>query len=65
MLSDFYKETKNSKIWRVDELDTVGKFLFSFDKKKIYNFWTDYEKLNADQKAMFDKEFPTMAQLKN
>lgn len=64
MLSDFYKETESSKIWRVDELDTIGKFLFSFDKKTIYNFWEDYDKLTAEQKAIFDEEFPAMAALK-
>lgn len=65
MLSDFYKETKNSKIWRVDEIDAVGSFLFSFDKNTIYNFWTDYDNLDSEQKAIFDKEFPEMAKLKN
>lgn len=64
MLSDFYKDNENSKIWRIDDMDSVGKFLFSFDKKTIYNFWKDYDKLTAEQKAIFDEEFPTMAALK-
>lgn len=59
MLSDFYKNNKNDKIWWVDEIDTVGKFLFSFDKKKIYNLFSDYpSKLTKDEKALFDKENP-------
>ena len=64
MLSDFYKDNENSKIWRIDDMDSVGKFLFSFDKKTIYNFWEDYDKLTAEQKAIFDEEFPVMAALK-
>lgn len=64
MLSDFYKDNENSKIWRIDDMDSVGKFLFSFDKKTIYNFWEDYDKLTAEQKTIFDEEFPAMAALK-
>lgn len=64
MLGDFYKESQNSEIWLIDDLDEIGQFLFSFDKKTIYNFWTDYDKLSDEQKAIFNKEFPTMAALK-
>lgn len=64
MLGDFYKESENSEIWLIDDLDEIGQFLFSFDKKTIYNFWTDYDKLSDEQKAIFNKEFPTMAALK-
>lgn len=64
MLSDFYKESDNSQIWRIDDLDEIGQFLFSFDKKNILNFWEDYDKLSLEQKAIFDKEFPMMAALK-
>lgn len=66
MLSDFYKENENSKIWLIDDLDgSFGPFLFSFDKKTIYNFWSDYDKLTPEQKAIFNEEFPEMAALKN
>lgn len=64
MLSDFYKENENNVIWRIDNIDEIGQFLFSFDKKTILNFWEDYDKLAPDEKAIFDKEFPTMAELK-
>lgn len=64
MLSDFYKENENNVIWRIDNIDEIGQFLFSFDKKTILNFWEDYDKLAQDEKAIFDKEFPTMAELK-
>lgn len=57
MLSDFYKKNKNDEIWWTDELDTVGEFLFSFDKKKIYNLFADYpHNLTKEEKEMFDKE---------
>lgn len=64
MLSDFYKDDESNKIWRVDDMESIGKFLFSFDKKTIYNFWTDYDNLTDEQKSLFDKEYPAMAALK-
>lgn len=63
MLSDFYKED-GKQIWQIDNLEKIGEFLFSFDKKKIYNFWEDYDNLTAEQRALFDEEFPAMAVLK-
>ena len=65
MLSDFYKIDETDNVWLVDQDDDMGKWLFSFDKKTIYNFWTDYDKLTAEQKAIFDKDFPEIAKLKN
>lgn len=57
MLSDFYKKSKNDEIWWTNELDTVGEFLFSFDKKKIYNLFADYpHNLTKGEKEIFDKE---------
>jgi len=57
LLSDFYKKNKSDKIWWIEDLDSVGQFLFSFDKKKIYNMYEDYpHNLTADQKELFDKE---------
>jgi len=35
MLSDFYKQNKNDKIRWIDDLDSIGKHMFSFDKIKI------------------------------
>ena len=59
MLSDFYKQNKNDKIWWIDNIDTIGEFLFSFDKKKIFNLFADYpHNLTAEQKEIFDKENP-------
>lgn len=56
-LSDFYKQNENDEIWWTAELDTVGEFLFSFDKKKIYNLFADYpHNLTKEEKEIFDKE---------
>nr|DAS75253.1 MAG TPA: hypothetical protein [Caudoviricetes sp.] len=57
--SDFYKENKNSKIWWIDHIDYVGEYLFSFDKKNIYNLFSDYpNKLTKEEKEIFDRENP-------
>lgn len=62
MLSDFYKNNPNDKIWWIDNLETSGEFLFSFDKKKIFNLFADYpHNLTPEQKAIFDKENPYWA----
>lgn len=62
MLSDFYKKNKNDQVWWIDDLDSIGLFLFSFDKKKIFNLYEDYpHNLTAEQKAIFDKENPFWA----
>lgn len=59
MLSDFYKNKETDTIWWVENLDTVGEFLFSFDKKRIFNLFADYpQNLTKEQKEVFDKENP-------
>ena len=59
MLGDFYKKNKNDKIWWIDNIDTIGEFLFSFDKKTIFNLFADYpHNLTAEQKEIFYKENP-------
>lgn len=59
MLSDFYKDNPKHKIYWVDDLEKKGEFLFSFDKKKIYNLFRDYpHKLSKQEKEIFDKENP-------
>ncbi len=55
----FYKENPNDKVFWVDNPDSIGEFLFSFDKKKIYNLFADYpHNLSKGEKCIFDKENP-------
>lgn len=59
MLSDFYKNKETDTIWWVENPDIFGEFLFSFDKKKIFNLFADYpQNLTKEQKEVFDKENP-------
>ncbi len=55
----FYKKKDNDKIWLVEEIGYIGKLLYSFDKKNIYNLWTDYpHNFTKEEKELFDKENP-------
>ena len=59
MLSDFYKQNESDVIWWVDNTDSVGEFLFSFDKKHVFNMFKDYPyKLNSEQIEVFNQENP-------
>lgn len=58
----FYKQKRGDSIWWVDTSESHGLWLFSFDKKQVYNMFTDYpNKLTPEQKAIFDKENPFWA----
>lgn len=62
MKNNFYKNNENDLIWWVDNTDQLGIWLFSFDKKKIFNMFADYpRKLNKEQKEIFDRENPYWA----
>ena len=54
----FYKEKSTDKVWWVDDPGDTGTIRFSFDKKKIYYLYRDYEKLKGKEKEIFDKENP-------
>ncbi len=59
MLNNWYKKNKSDRIWWKDTPDTVGVWLFSFDKKKVFNMFKDYpHNLTSEQKEIFDKENP-------
>ena len=59
---DFYKNEPTDKIWWLDTVDVIGEFLFTFDKKKIYNLFRDYpQELSKEEKEIFDKENPYWA----
>lgn len=55
----FYKNNPSDQIWWVDTSDKDGVFIFTFDKKELFNLFADYpHNLTADQKAIFDRENP-------
>lgn len=60
----FYKKNKNDKVWwKSHGNETVGDFIFSFDKETTFNlFLGDYpSKLTKRQKQIFDEENPFWA----
>lgn len=62
----FYKKDPSDKIWWVDNQNPMppGERLFSFDKKKIYNFFIDYPwNLTKEEKELFEKENPLLVRL--
>ena len=57
--SDFYKDSEDSKVWWIDKIGVIGEFLFSFDKKKIYNLFLDYpHNMTEEEVKIFDSENP-------
>ena len=57
--SDFYKDSEESKVWWIDRIGVIGEFLFSFDKKKIYNLFLDYpHNMTEEEVKIFDSENP-------
>lgn len=55
----FYKNNPDDKIWWIDTSDSDGKWLFSFDKKQIFNLFADYpQKLTPAQLEVFNEENP-------
>ena len=56
---DFYKENPQDKVYWVDNPESKGEHLFSFDKKVVFNLFADYpHNLTPEQKEIFDKENP-------
>jgi len=54
----FYKEHEDDQIWWLDS-ENKGEWLFSFDKKKVFNLFADYPyNLTPEQKELFDYENP-------
>ena len=57
--SFFYKQNDNDRVWWVNTVDKVGLYLFTFDRKKIYNLFSDYpHNLSPEEKKIFDEENP-------
>lgn len=62
MSNNWCKNNKNDQIWWLDNPDSKGEWLFSFDKKKVFNMFEDYpHNLTHEQKEIFDKENPYWA----
>ena len=59
---DFYKNKKSDKVYWVNNMDSVGQHLFSFDKQTVFNLFADYpHNLTTEQREIFDKENPYWA----
>lgn len=60
----FHKDNSTDKVWSVTEVGkwATGPMLISFDKKKIYNLWTDYpDNMTKEEVEIFDEENPFWA----
>lgn len=59
----WFKNNPTDTIWWLDNAEeSKGEWVFSFDKKTIYNMHSDYPwKLTDEEKAIFDKENPFWA----
>ncbi len=66
-LTEFSKEEENCPIWKIyTKANSKGEpWLFSFDKKTVYDFNADYpDNLTAEQLELFNKHCPYMAELR-
>lgn len=59
----YFKNKPSDKIWWVNNIgETVGEFLFTFDKEKIYNMFRDYpDAMTPEEVEIFDRENPFWA----
>lgn len=59
--NDFYKENDSDRIWWL-YTGNVGEWLFSFDRKKVYNMFRDYpNNMTPEEVRIFDRENPMWA----
>lgn len=64
-LSEWYKNRPDDQIWWRDDYERDGEFLFSFDRKRTFNFFADYpQELTSEQREIFKQENPELASLK-
>ena len=58
---EFYKENEGDQIWWLPS-DEIGVWLFSFDRKKVYNMFRDYpHNMTPKEVEIFDRENPLWA----
>jgi len=59
---NFKKNKETDEVWWAEETDKIGEMLFSFDKVKVYNLFSDYpHNLTDEEVEIFDKENPYWA----
>ena len=57
--NNWYKNNESDPVWWKDTPDSVGEWVFSFDKKQEFILFADYpHNLTAEQVQIFDKENP-------
>lgn len=60
----FYRWSENDKVyWVVNDPPALGRWRFTFDRKKIYDFWggSFLKELTKEEKEIFYKENPHLA----
>lgn len=63
--SSWGKVDESDRVWWLDDPESTGELIFSFDRKKSYNFWQDYpDKLTPEEREIFARENPVLAGLK-
>ena len=59
MQEAWYKKKPEHTIWWLNNLDTYGNVIFSFDLETRYEMFRDYPyNLTPEQKKIFDEENP-------
>ena len=59
---NFYKVKPSDHVYWFDDVDQIGVYEFSFDKKRIFNLFKDYpHALTSEEKHIFDSENPYWA----
>ena len=62
---DWYKIKEEDSIWWSRPKGEKGKLVFTFDKKTVFNFWSDFpDKLTPEQIEIFKKTNPILARVK-
>ena len=59
MSNSWYKNNETDVIWWKNTPETVGEWIFSFDREETFNLFADYPyKLTPEPKKIFDEENP-------
>ncbi|MCD8287622.1 MAG: hypothetical protein LUC18_02130 [Porphyromonadaceae bacterium] len=64
-LDKFDRLSKKSRVWRTAPVDCIGIHFFSFDRKHLYNVFSDIpNELTPEQKRIFAEDEPFWAKLR-